>query len=82
MEIEFRDQHGRKVSSQEWARGIEEVAMEQANRAIEDVITSVRCPEHGRSITNLRATRESGGIKYAWQACCDRLTLAVERALQ
>ncbi len=82
MDIEFRDRHGRKVNSQRWARGIEEVAFEQAERALELKINAVLCPEHGRSVTNLRASRESGGIKYEWQACCEKLTMAVERALQ
>lgn len=81
MTIEFRDRHGKKVSQQQWMRGLQDAVVDEAEKVLENEIRSVRCPEHHQAVRQLRARRESGGLRYSWEACCEKLNQAVERKL-
>lgn len=82
MNLEYRDKNGRKVSQRQWLNGLENDVFEQAERAVEDQLRNVRCSEHGQGIRNLQGRRESGGLRYSWEACCEKLNSAVERPLR
>lgn len=82
MELGFRDQHGRKVSERDWMRGIEDAVFEEAESALDERISRVRCPEHGSHPTKIHKFREGDAIRFQWEACCDALNDAVERSLR
>lgn len=81
LTIEFRDRHGRKVSQQQWLRGLEDAVVDEAQKAVEERIRRVRCPDHHEAVRQLRGRRQRGGLRYTWEACCEKLNDAIEHVL-
>ena len=72
----------RTVSEDEFLKNFEESALSLAHSAVEERVSSVRCPIHGQSPSNFRVLREGENISYEFTACCERLRSAVWEALK
>lgn len=54
----------------------------QALTAATKTVAGVRCPVHGTQPTDIQVRDEGGQIRFQYEACCDRLTEAVEESFQ
>ena len=62
----------------EFAKAIKTEALTAAKKAV----GGVRCPVHGKHPTDIRVHEEGGQLRFQYEACCDRLTEAVEKSFQ
>ncbi len=76
--VEFR-RGGRKVSQDEFLRGIERDVVDAATAEVEARARRARCPEHGRALIALRARKQGSPII---EACCAVGREAVEKAIR
>lgn len=77
--MEYR-QNGRKVSRQQWERGLQDNLRKAAVDAIEKKLRTVHCPVHGSPPTSIARRTVGGRVSWDIQGCCNRLVEAVRRA--
>jgi len=62
----------------ELAKAIETEALTAATKTV----SSVRCQVHGKHPTDIRVHVNGGQLRFQYEACCGRLTEAVEKSFQ
>ena len=76
FELQYTDQHGRRVSQQQWIEGIKDQAIHNALLGVEqDVhreVAALRCPEHGRTPT-IRTKIVGNRLQSEITGCCETI---------
>ena len=81
MSLEFR-RGGRKVSLDQFMKGIKKDAIDLGSKAVEDRLRRTRCPVHGTAPTNIRRENAGGDGRVVFSVCCDALKASASKAFR
>lgn len=74
--------NGKSVRSGQLGNELAKAIKTEALTAATRTIGAVRCPVHGKHATDVRVHEEHGQLRLQYEACCHRLTEAVEKSFQ
>jgi hypothetical protein len=77
FEFNYQDEHGRKISQEEWIRGLAEeataTAMPSLAKKVNAEVARLRCPVHGEHPKVVKSTIDGNRLTTEISACCDEM---------
>lgn len=74
--------NGRTVAANRIADELRKAVRAKADEAARAGIARIRCPIHGSSPHNVRATGSGDQLRFHYETCCDRLQDAVNASFR
>lgn len=74
--------NGKSVRPAQLGNELAKAMKSQLLRAATETVRNVRCPVHGMHPRDIRVQRQGRQLQFEYEACCERLTEAVETSLQ
>ncbi len=74
--------NGRRVPPGQLGNEVANAMKREVLATATKAVTGVCCPVHGSPPRSVRVHEEAGQLRFQYEACCDRLTEAVEKVFQ